>query len=170
MIKFFHTYTVIFLIIVGLGVAMTGCTSPAPTGSTPTSGSTPAPVATTTGILSMVMTSTASASATSLPSTSGNGQTVRLTLTAENLLFDQNTLTVPAGSTVVMTFINKDVSVPHNFALYTDTTAAKKIFTGEIINGVQTVTYTFTAPSTPGNYFFRCDVHPTIMFGTFVVT
>jgi plastocyanin len=69
-----------------------------------------------------------------------------------------------------MTFINKDADVPHNFALYTDTTSSKMIFSGEIFKGVKTMTYTFTAPSIPGNYFFRCDVHPTVMFGTFVVT
>ncbi|MEN6609842.1 MAG: plastocyanin/azurin family copper-binding protein [Methanoregulaceae archaeon] len=93
-----------------------------------------------------------------------------MTLTAQNFLFDKKTITVPSGSTVVMTFINKDAGVPHNFALYTDSTATKKIFSGEIITGVNTATYTFTAPSAPGNYFFRCDVHPTVMFGTFVVT
>jgi plastocyanin len=38
------------------------------------------------------------------------------------------------------------------------------------VTGPTTTTYTFTAPSTPGSYFFRCDVHPTQMTGTFVVT
>ena len=91
-------------------------------------------------------------------------------MTAKNSAFDTNTITVPAGSTVVMTFINNDVNVPHNFALYTDRTAMTRIYVGDIITGVKTITYTFTAPSTPGNYFFRCDVHPEMMTGTFVVT
>jgi len=69
-----------------------------------------------------------------------------------------------------MTFINNDAGVPHNFALYTDKTAATKIFAGDLVTGVKTVTYSFTAPSVPGNYFFRCDVHPELMTGTFVVT
>jgi len=69
-----------------------------------------------------------------------------------------------------MTFINNDANLPHNFALYTDSTAGTTIFKGELISGVNTVTYTFTAPSKPGNYFFRCDVHPEMMTGTFVVT
>jgi plastocyanin len=170
-----HSFGVILFIAVILGVVIAGCTSPAPAASTP---ATTAPVATT-SVSSPVMTMSmvpadttmvATPQATATPSSSGNGQTVPITLTAENFLFDKKTITVPAGSTVVMTFTNKDAGVPHNFALYTDTSASKKIFSGEIITGVKTVTYTFTAPSTPGNYFFRCDVHPTIMFGTFVVT
>ena len=90
-------------------------------------------------------------------------------LTAKNMAFDKKTITVPAGASVTMTFDNKDAGVPHNFALYQDSSAAKAIFVGEIITGPSNTTYTFTAPSTPGNYFFRCDVHPTSMTGTFVV-
>jgi plastocyanin len=81
-----------------------------------------------------------------------------------------STISVPAGSTVVMTFINNDANVPHNFALYTDSKATTRIFAGDFVTGVKTVTYTFTAPSTRGSYFFRCDTHPEIMTGTFIVT
>ena len=98
------------------------------------------------------------------------GPTVPLTLAAQNIAFDKNSLSVPAGSTVVMTFINNDAGVVHNFALYTDSTATQKLFAGDFVTGVKTVTYTFTAPSKPGTYFFRCDVHPTVMYGTFIVT
>jgi plastocyanin len=71
---------------------------------------------------------------------------------------------------VTITFTNNDAGVPHNFALYTDSSAATNIFRGAIVTGPATTTYTFTAPSTPGTYFFRCDVHPTQMNGQFVVT
>jgi len=60
-------------------------------------------------------------------------------------------------------------AVAHNFALYTDSSATTKIFQGTIITGPATTTYTFSAPSTPGTYFFRCDVHPTTMTGSFIV-
>jgi plastocyanin len=104
------------------------------------------------------------------PTTATAGPGVPITLTAQNMAFDTTTLTAPAGSTVVMTFVNKDNNMPHNFALYTNSTATTNIFTGEIITGPKTVTYTFTVPSKPGNYFFRCDIHPELMTGTFVVT
>lgn len=111
-------------------------------------------------------TTTAPPATTTTPAAGG---TVQLTLTARNIAFDESTITVPAGSRIVMTFNNMDATV-HNFALYTDLHATTPIFVGDFITGPRTVTYTFTAPSTPGNYFFRCDVHPETMTGTFTVT
>jgi plastocyanin len=99
--------------------------------------------------------------------TGSTGQTVNLTLTSVNMAFDQNTITIPAGASIVMKFVNQD-RVPHNFAMYTDSSAAKAIFVGENITN-STVTYKFAAPSAPGKYFFRCDVHPKTMVGTVVV-
>jgi hypothetical protein len=61
-------------------------------------------------------------------------------------------------------------AMPHVLAVYTDSRAQQVIFRGQIITGPNaSVTYRFTAPSQPGTYFFRCDVHPTIMMGQFVV-
>ncbi len=93
---------------------------------------------------------------------------VAITLAAEGMAFDRKEITVPAGSPVEMTFENRDAGIPHNFALYTDASAATKIFSGEVITGPKTVKYTFTAPAEKGRFFFRCDVHPTMMTGTFV--
>ena len=42
-----------------------------------------------------------------------------------------------------MTFVNNDAGVPHNFALYTNSSANQKIFAGDIVTGVKTVTYYF---------------------------
>ncbi len=87
-------------------------------------------------------------------------------LAAQNFAFDKSSITVPAGATVTINFVNRD-SAPHNFAAYTDSTASTLIFRGQIINA-GTITYTFTAPSVRGTYFFRCDVH-TAMTGSLVV-
>ena len=80
-----------------------------------------------------------------------------------------STITVKAGSQVTVNFNNMDVGVPHNLAVYTNSSASTSIFVGQIITGPATATYTFTAPSTPGTYFFRCDVHPANMIGQFIV-
>jgi plastocyanin len=132
-------------------------------------GSPTTPLTTTMPPMTTMPPATTSPSATTtMPS--GGGNIVQVTLTARNIAFDKSTLTVPAGSTVVMTFVNMDSGVPHNFALYTDLHATTSIFVGDFITGTRTTTYTFTAPSTPGSYFFRCDVHPETMTGTFMVT
>jgi hypothetical protein len=62
-----------------------------------------------------------------------------------------------------------DGGIPHNFALYTDSSASTSIFVGQVINGPGTTVYQFTAPAKAGTYFFRCDLHPTIMTGQFIV-
>jgi plastocyanin len=56
-----------------------------------------------------------------------------------------------------------------NAAFYTNNRATQSIFVGELITGVTSATATFKAPTTGGNYYFRCDVHPDTMNGTFSV-
>jgi cytochrome c oxidase subunit II len=105
---------------------------------------------------------------TATPTPPPSGHTA-VDLTAKNIAFNLQTITVTAGSEVMINFNNQDQGIPHNFAVYTDSTASKAIFVGQIITGPNTTTYTFTAPTKPGSYFFRCDVHPTMMTGIFVV-
>lgn len=103
------------------------------------------------------------------PPPAGTGQSVTVNISAENIAFDKGTITVPAGADVTIVFDNKD-RVPHNVAFYETEAAAKAIFVGEVITGPKTISYRFTAPSTPGTYFFRCDPHRSRMTGDFVVT
>jgi plastocyanin len=97
------------------------------------------------------------------------GQATTVDIAARDLKFDRSTITVPAGAQVTVNFNNQDSGVPHNVAFYTDSSASTAIYKGQVVTGPTTTTYTFTAPSAPGTYFFRCDVHPTQMTGTFVV-
>jgi plastocyanin len=129
--------------------------------SIPTTTSTPAPSTTS------PTTSTPPASSTT---TSPAGQAVNISLTAKSMLFDKSTITVPAGAVVTINFTNSDIGIPHNFALFASAGAVPPaLFQGAIITGPATANYTFTAPVAPGNYFFRCDIHPTTMTGTLVV-
>ena len=91
-------------------------------------------------------------------------------LQAHDLAFNHDTITVQAGAQVTVNFNNMDAGILHNFALYTDSSATTMLFRGAYVTGPATTTYTFAAPSTPGTYFFRCDVHPTQMTGQFIVT
>jgi plastocyanin len=110
-----------------------------------------------------------SSSISTTTSTTPAGQSVTIDLVARSMAFDKSTITVPAGAQVTLNFDNQDSGIPHNFAAYTNSSASTSIFVGQTITGPKTITYTFTAPTTPGNYFFRCDVHPTSMTGKFIV-
>jgi len=101
---------------------------------------------------------------------SQSGSTVTINLMAKNIAFNLNSITVPAGSSVVINFDNQDNGVSHNFAVYTDNSASTAIFKGDVITGPKMTTYTFKAPAAPGTYFFRCDIHPTVMNGQFIVS
>ncbi len=112
---------------------------------------------------------------TAFPTTT-KGPSVTVDLVAKDMAFNVSTITVPAGASVMVNFHNREppgssqvTGIAHNFALYDTPAAAVMIFSGEIITGGGDAVYRFTAPSTPGTYFFRCDVHPALMNGHFVV-
>ncbi|MBA3363620.1 MAG: cupredoxin domain-containing protein [Actinobacteria bacterium] len=90
-----------------------------------------------------------------------------LTVVAENTEFDTAELTLPAETPTPLTFDNRD-SVPHNLAIYEDDTASgDPLFTFEPFPGA--LAESFEVPPLPeGQYYFRCDVHPT-MEGAVVV-
>jgi outer membrane protein assembly factor BamB/plastocyanin len=90
-------------------------------------------------------------------------------ISAQNVQYNESMITVPVGSNVTIVFDNLDSGVEHNFAVYTSSAATTPIFIGTIVTGPTIVTYKFDAPIVAGSYYFRCDVHPTIMQGVFMV-
>jgi plastocyanin len=97
------------------------------------------------------------------------GGPATVNIVAQNLVFDLKTITVSAGVEVTVNLDNRDAGVPHNISFYTNRSASSAIFKGALITGPSTITEKFNSPSSPGNYFFRCDVHPDTMTGTFSV-
>lgn len=73
--------------------------------------------------------------------------------------FVPSSLTVSAGETIGLSFENEDEGVPHNVAVYEDDSAAQSLFVGDLVEGPTSVTYDVPALE-PGEYYFRCDVHP----------
>jgi len=98
-----------------------------------------------------------------------SGTTIKLV--AKDTMYNASCLAAPAGQAVTVDFDNQD-SLPHNFAIYsTDPmvdTNAKALFQGTIVNGPKMTTYSIPALAA-GTYHFHCDVHPTQMYGAFVV-
>jgi plastocyanin len=97
------------------------------------------------------------------------GGPVTVNLVARNLAFDKRSIAAAPGVEVTINLDNQDAGVLHNAAFYTNRSASTKIFVGELFPGPAQRTEKFTAPTTPGNYFFRCDAHPDQMTGSFVV-
>jgi plastocyanin len=80
-----------------------------------------------------------------------------VTVIARNMEFDQETITISAGSAWSLQLVNEDAA-PHNVAIYADKSAGKSLFVGELISSTTTV---YQVPALePGTYLFRCDLHP----------
>jgi plastocyanin len=89
-----------------------------------------------------------------------------LTVTARNLAFSTSALSAPAGTPFQIAFENQE-GIPHNVSIYRNESAEEKILVEEPFAGPRVVMYSLPALA-PGDYFFRCDVHPD-MNGTLTV-
>jgi plastocyanin len=112
-----------------------------------------------------------SGAATTPPAATCEPDGTTLQISAQNIAFDKNCLAAPAGKAFTIEFNNKE-AVPHNVEIFTDSSATNRLggATGptDTIAGPATVNYKVDALKA-GTYYFHCDVHPTVMFGTFVV-
>jgi plastocyanin len=96
------------------------------------------------------------------------GQTVEVS--AVNVVFNVREIRVNATGQVRVRFNNQE-AVRHNIAFYrsaTDTTPVSDGSVGLTFEGPAIDDTVFAVPAA-GTYHFRCDVHPTIMTGSFIV-
>ncbi|HLB39051.1 MAG TPA: cupredoxin domain-containing protein [Actinomycetota bacterium] len=111
------------------------------------------------------MTGTLTVAVGAEPGAGGSGGNA---IAAAGLAFDTDELSFEADTPTELTFKNNDAGVAHNVAIYTDESASESLFVGELVTGVDSMTYEI--PKIPaGSYFFRCDIHPS-MHGTVTVT
>jgi len=104
--------------------------------------------------------STASGGESSTPPTDADA-----TVTAADMAFAPGTVTVAADEDFSLALVNQD-SMPHNIAIYTDSSKSEKLFEGEMVTD-GTIVYDISALE-PGEYFFDCSLHPN-MTGTLVI-
>ena len=149
----------------GVGGAQTAPAASPTTAAAPTTAASPTTAAAT-------GTSTASTGGTSTSGTpAAGGGAVSLSInTPDDIHFDKSTLNATAGAQVTLTYTNNS-DIPHNFHLFDSTDASgKTLATTDVKAGPNDVeTVTFSAPTTPGRYYYQCDVHPTQMNGFLVV-
>ncbi len=95
------------------------------------------------------------------------GSEGELVISAANVQFDKQELTFPADQETTLTLNNED-SVEHNLSIYENEDAQQDLFLGPNVGPGASVDYDI--PAMPeGEYFFRCDLHPTSMVGTVFV-
>ena len=98
------------------------------------------------------------------------GQTVEVV--ALGVAFNLKEITVKTGGQVRVRLDNQDAAVEHNVAFYKSSTELTPVSAGGVgtrFLGPGKDDTAFDVPAV-GEYFFRCDVHPTTMTGDFIVT
>jgi hypothetical protein len=91
---------------------------------------------------------------------------------AFGIAFDTDEITIESDGEVRIRFTNNDPATPHNIAFYTTDAATEPVSEGSVgitFDGPDVTDDMVFAIPEAGDYFFRCDVHPTIMTGAFIV-
>jgi plastocyanin len=171
-----HRSLAALVALVALGVLLTGCSSPSASSGwsygpslVPEASGSAAPSASAASSASATPSASASAapstSASAAPSGSPGGETTNLTIgtkTDDELEFDPDEVSVPAGAHVSVTFENRSV-LPHNLTF----SAPIDVATSPVVAAGASETIEFDAPA-PGDYEFHCTIHPG-MQGTLTV-
>ncbi len=116
-----------------------------------------------------------SSAPTATPVPSGSGApTVTIevkTTDAASLVFDPKMIEAPANTVVQVNYLN-DSSLPHNIEFFAGADqSAPLLGKTDIATGPGALkSVIFTTPATPGDYFFWCFVHQSLMTGTLHVT
>jgi plastocyanin len=102
--------------------------------------------------------------ATTAPAGNGNGEEPDVSITIEGSAFNPDEFTVPADGDVVIGITNED-TIAHTFTVYTDAEFTEMQGTTLPLDGGAGDTVFGTFPA--GEYFFRCEIHPAQMQGSF---
>jgi plastocyanin len=94
----------------------------------------------------------------------GGGETAGVVLVAQSVQFDTDQISLAPDEESTVTLDNQD-SAAHNFSIYEDDSAEQDLFVGQEVAGGSSTDYS-VPPLEAGEYFFRCDLHPSSMTGT----
>jgi plastocyanin len=116
------------------------------------------------GLLIVAAVAAACSSSASAPAAPSGPVADGPTIVAKDMKFQTSSVEVKAGSNVTIHFDNQD-SVPHNVAIYTDSSASSPLSVGQVVTSEKSDQVVPALKA--GTYFFRCDVHHD-MTGTIV--
>ena len=88
-------------------------------------------------------------------------------LSAKDIKFSAPCIAAAAGAPIVIHFTNQE-DMPHNVAVFSDSTKQTELVKGDIITGPNTTTTVTVPAQPPGQLFYECSVHNS-MNGALVV-
>lgn len=88
-------------------------------------------------------------------------------LSAKDIKFSAPCIEAAAGAPIVIHFTNQE-DMPHNVAVYSDSSKQKELVKGDIITGPNTSSTVTVPAQQPGQLFYECSVHNS-MNGALVV-
>jgi plastocyanin len=92
----------------------------------------------------------------------GGGGSTTVDVTASGIAFDTSTIDLPANQASTIHFVNEDNATQHNIAIYPSADdLANPLFRGDLLTGPGEIDYAVD-PLEAGEYYFHCDVHPTM--------
>jgi len=89
-----------------------------------------------------------------------------LTIVASGARFVSTQFTAAVGSAISVTLDNQDAGIAHDLIVYTPSGAVAAQTAAFAGPGQQSAAFT---PAVPGNYFFKCSLHPLTMTGAIIV-
>lgn len=101
----------------------------------------------------------ATASPNQAPGASTDPPTIELTLTARDIAYQPDLLSIGTGTKIIIAFDNLDPGVPHGLVLYADPAGTIKLAEAPIIVGADHERFEI-APLLVGRYRLSCVVHP----------
>ena len=146
-------------------LTLAGCVTSAAAGWTFAPPPTATPVASAGGSAAPSAGASAAPGSAAPGSAAPSGAAADVTISADNIAFEQSSVSAPAGKAFTIAFDNKDASVPHD--VYIKDAGGSQVFAGAIVTGPAQTTY--NVPSlAAGSYTFFCSIHSN-MTGTMVV-
>jgi plastocyanin len=91
-----------------------------------------------------------------------------ISVSADDLEFDVPCMVATAGEAFTIHFENRE-NIPHDVAVYTDSSRDNEIMRGAVITGPDQSTDYDVPAQDAGTYYFNCTVHPAMNGSLYVV-